>query len=196
MKHVLYSIALFAFLLISFRGNAQDRIVSTTPIKTEHMGLKLCDVSEDARIVQAVMHYTNKELGTDLFVDSGNLGAITCVRLVTNGNIMYYGGGNWNNIDVYLNKDNKIAQIQFSAVYKNVNQAKKAFEDFCTSLSNKYGKGNAPVVDNRFWTDNINTVGVNYEETAAVSGDDAVFFHLYYVNRALWSEIEAAMSDL
>ena len=88
MKHVLYSIALFAFLLISFRGNAQDRIVSTTPIKTEHMGLKLCDVSEDARIVQAVMHYTNKELGTDLFVDSGNLGAITCVRLVTNGNIM------------------------------------------------------------------------------------------------------------
>lgn len=93
-------------------------------------------------------------------------------------------------IDVQLDKESKVFYIGFVSSYESLDKAKNQFEEMREQLSQKYGKENNYGNQSVFWTDDTNSVGVFYEESSAINGNDRSFCTLYYANIALSDEFE------
>ena len=61
------------------------------------------------------------------------------------------------------------------------------------TLSQKYGQYNSYIEGNAFWTDDTNSVGVEYIESNAINGNDRSFASMYYVNIELAEEFEESL---
>lgn len=181
-----------AVLLITSCGSTpQKRIVSQTPIKTEVLGLKLCEITSESKVEKALTKATDK---TFLTTTEKN-GAITAVRAfpLNIGGLdpFTYGTLAWHFADIVVNDKKEIVEIRLTASYENVERAKEQFQAATAVLSQKYGKGNSnEEMHVIFWTDDTNSVGLTYEESSAINGNDRSFCTMYYVNRALSDELE------
>lgn len=178
-----------SILVWSCGNNTPKRIVSEVPIKTEVLGLKLCDLSSERAIEKAITKATDKIVLTD----SEKNGVGTNVRVFPVSLDLNYGGLSWHYVDVTLNEDKKIVFISIVASYENVERAKEQFNAATQVFTQKYGKGNLnEEYQNVFWTDDINSVGLTYVESSALNGNDRSFCTLYYVNRELSDALEKA----
>lgn len=188
------SVALFA---VSCGNNSQKRIASETPIKTEVLGLKLCGVTSESKVERALAKATDKEFLTTTEKDGG----VTAIRAYSIGwggvNTFNYGTLSWHYADILINDKNKIVEIKLTASYENIDRAKEQFDAATAVLSKKYGKGNLHgETCNNFWTDNVNTVGLVYQEGSTINGNDRSFCTMYYINIALAEELERQTPDV
>jgi hypothetical protein len=167
-------------LAVSCKGNDTSRIISNTPVKTEILGMKLCEKSNENSIQKAV----SAALGEPVLIDSQSNDQVgRVVRAIPSSLHFNYGGYPWTYVDVSLDGNDTIAQIILTASYESVEVARKQYEAVIELFTQKYGKGNThPSNQLTFWTDDTNSVGVSYEESAAVNGSDRSFCSLYYVN--------------
>ncbi len=188
MKRFVWILAtLISFILLCSCGNNSKRIVSEKPVKNEILGLKLCTVSSQEDIEWKV----GMSLGQYVYTNNDNFDIRSVVRVVPSSLKVHYGELSWNNIDVTLNKDNRIVAISFDASYESIEMAKEHFEAAKNIFSKKYGKGNENKEDHViFWTDDINSVGVSYEKSSTILGQDRYFCTLYYVNIELSEKLE------
>jgi len=186
--HAVLTIAICAVLLMpSCKQVSKQRIVSETPIKSEVLGLKLCDVSSENKIEIAV----SKEISKQVYTESEKAGTGTIVRVIPLSLDLNYGGQSWHYIDVWLDENQKIVEIRITASFESVERAKEQFDAATLIFSQKYGKPNEEQ-QNNFWTDDTNSVGLLYHESSAINGNDRSFCELYYVNRELIDAFEKA----
>lgn len=183
-------ILLSALSIISCGNNTQKRIVSKTPIKAEVLGLTLCNASSEDAIEDALSKATEKLFYTQS-EKTGNATTVRAFPLPAMVSQINYGALSWHYVDVILNKDKKITEIRIVASFENIDRAKEQYDTACLVLSQKYGKGNAnDEYQTTFWTDDTNSVGVNYVKSSALDGSDRCFCTMYYVNRELANEAE------
>lgn len=184
---------LSAVLFVSCENRTQKRIVSETPIKTEILGLKLCEVTDEEEVEYALGEATDKFFHTIV----EEIGAGTCIRAFSmtlfgyNQDPFIYGGLTWHYVDIFINDREEIVKINITASFESVDRAKDQFDAATIILSNKYGKPNVNEVGQaNFWTDNINSVGVHYEESNTINGDNRSFCWIYYTNIELAEELQ------
>ena len=191
MKRIASILTILAasILVWSCGNNTPKRIVSEVPIKTEVLGLKLCDVSSESAIEKAITKATDKIV----LISSEKNGVGTNVRVLPVPMDLNYGGLPWHYVNVTLNEDKQIVSISIVASYENIERAKEQFNAATQVFTQKYGKGNLnEEYQTIFWTDDTNSVGLRYEESSAINGNDRSFCTLYYVNRELSTALEKA----
>lgn len=175
-----------SLLLWSCGNNPQKPIISEVPIKTEVLGLKLCEKSSENAIKKTIGKVTDAYILTQ----HQKIGTASAIRAVPMTMDISYGGLSWNYVDVGLNQDNKIALVSLMASYESIDRAKEQFDSACQVFTQKYGPGNIYKEEHRaFWTDNINGVELSYEESSTVSGEDRCFCTLRYLNKKLYEAI-------
>ena len=184
MKHLSSIFWSLCLIIICSCGNSgQKRIVSETPIKTTVLGLQLCSKASESSIRTAISKATNLYIYSEEKRYEG--GPIVRIQPASYFN---YGGLSWHYVDVRLSKDNLIVSVAIMASYENLEMAKKQFLDATRIFTRKYGSGNQKGEQTVFWTDNTNSVGLNYEESSTIAGNTRSFCTLYYVNIALSDE--------
>ena len=175
-------------LVASCKGKDSSRIISEAPVKTEILGMKLCEKSNEKSIQKAVSTATDEAV----LIDSQNNDQVgKTVRVIPSSLSFNYGGYSWTYVDVALDGEDMISQITLVASYESVEMARKQYEAVIKLFTQKYGKGNVhPSNQLTFWTDDTNSVGVVYDESAAANGNDRSFCSLYYVNIELFDALE------
>lgn len=172
----------FACLAVAISCTQQPkRIVSSIPVKSNIMGIELGIKTNSCTIEGLLFDATGK-----FFVmQQENIGTGSVIRAITLSMDIYYGGASWSYIDVRLDENSKVFSIELVASYESLERAKDQFEMMSTLFGQKYGKGNKNGEQLIFWTDNINSVGVTYNESNAINGNDRSFCTVYYTNISL-----------
>lgn len=176
-------------ILLSCASNTHKIIVSDTPIKTEVLGLNLGDISS----VEAIEFAISKATYMTVYTENEKYGVGSYVMAVPASLDINYAGLSWTYSGVILNGENQIVQIDLIGSYESFENAKKQYDAAIEIFTQKFGKWNAGEgINNVFWTDNTNSVGLRCEQSSAVSGNDRSFCVLYYVNIALVDEMDEA----
>lgn len=166
--------------------NQSKRIVTDVPIKTEILGVKLCEEMSISEVRYALMDHTDQYFETTT-QKNGNVEIYRNVPTELNFN---YGGLSWTYIDVGVTKDSEVYVLSLAGSYESEERAKQQYDSAVAIFTQKYGKGNAH--DNLvFWTDNVNSVGLVYYKSSAINGSDRSFCELYYTNIALSDKVAA-----
>lgn len=187
-KISLLTVFALLFVLVSCKSTTPSRIVSQQSVKTEILGLKLCDKTDENKVEKAL----KSVIGEYIITDSQRNQNGKTVRAVPSSLSLSYGGLSWTYVDIILDGENNIVSIQLTASYESIDNAKRQYEQAVATFEQKYGKGNVnPLGQLTFWTDDVNSVGVAYQESAAISGGDRSFCTLYYVNIALGDRLDA-----
>lgn len=198
MKH-LAAIAIiisFVSLLVSCKDQSSKRNVSEIPIKTEILGLKLCEQTNEKAIKKAISEATGESVRTETRKNSvGSTIRVYPTQWLSSFN---YGGFSWHYVDVELNEDNKVFRISVQGSYEKYENAKDQYDAVLNVFSKKYGKGNENEksdqdFENIIWTDDTNTVGLTCHQSIAVNGQERSFCYLYYVNIKLATAFEQAI---
>lgn len=164
------------------------QVVSDEPIKSDIMGIELCSITNCTAIEKAF----TEETGTSFLAQQEEIGTGSFIRLLPLSFDVYYGGASWTYIDVLLDEDSKVVYIAFVSSYESLDKAKKQFDMMREQLHQKYGKGNNQEEQFVLWTDNINSVGIHYEESSSINGNDRCFCTMYYTNIALSDAFDEA----
>ena len=185
MKRVLFICLVAALSLISC--NQPRKIVTDTPIKTDILGIKLCETMTVYDVQSALMENTDKYFVTTP-QKNGNEEVFRAITMDWNFN---YGGLAWTYIDVGVTKDSEVFAAKIVGSYESEESAKQQYDAAVAIFTQKYGKGNNVSENNIFWTDDVNSVGLMYYKSSSVDGSDRSFCELYYVNNALTKKVEA-----
>lgn len=184
------------FLICSCSSTTNKRIVSKTPIKTEILGLQLCEAVNEIDIQNTLAKATDKAIT----INREKMGDIFMYRAYPISEIVsqiHYGTLSWNYIDVTLNKNGQIVGISFTGSYDSVGLAKKQYEAACKVFNQKYQEGNVRKNNHvTFWTDDCNTVGIEYEQSLDLMGNRRSYCTLYYVNISLSDEAKNSSIDV
>lgn len=179
----------FVFLVVIFSlisCNQSKRIVTDIPIKTEVLGVKLCEEMSVSEVRYALMDHTDKYFETT----TQKIGSAEVYRSVPMDLNFNYGGLSWTYIDVGVTKDSEVYVLILGGSYESEESAKRQYDSAVAIFTQKYGKGN--VRDNVvFWTDDVNSVGLVYNKASAIDGSDRWFCELYYCNIALSEKVKA-----
>lgn len=180
--------ALAVMFTASCKPNKPSRIVSEQAVKTDVFGLKLCEKTDENKVEKALEKAFNDYVLTD---SQSNQNGKT-IRAVPSSLSFSYGGMSWTYVDIILDGEKNIVSIELTASYESVENAKRQYEQAVATFVQKYGKGNVhPEGQLTFWTDDVNSVGVAYQESAAIGGGDRSFCTLYYVNIALGDRLDS-----
>ena len=186
---LILAVIITVFAVVSCGGNGSRRIVSDIPIKTDILGLKLCEITEEQKIEETVSDAIDEYVITDSQKQSYG----KTIRVLPVSMDFLFGGFSWMYVDIDLNKEGRVAAIRLTSSYENVESAQRQYDQVSALFKQKYGNGNLhPSNQLTFWTDNVNSVGVEYEQSSAINGNDRSFCVLYYVNIALADSIEEA----
>ena len=179
MKRVFIAI-LVCLAIVSCNGSR--RIVSDTPVKSEVLGIELCTKMSMSEIENALMEHTEKFF----FTTSERVNNYRVYRSMPLGLNFSYGNMTWMYCDVLVTDEDEVVTIQLAGSYENLDYAEKQYKKAVELFTNKYGKANVSD-DNKlsFWTDDVNTIGVQYYNSNALNGNDRSFCELYYANIAL-----------
>lgn len=162
------------------------RVVSDEPIKSNIMGIELGSTINRATVESTL----SEETGKLFFCSQEKMGTGLVIRSFPMNFDVYYGGASWTYIDIQLNGDSKVIYMAFVSSYESLDKAKEQFDTMSEQLHQKYGKGNASGEQRLFWTDDTNSVGICYEESSAINGNDRCFCTMYYANIALSEAFE------
>lgn len=172
-------------------GNNQQpkRIVSETPVKTNVLGIELGAKVSAEQVKQSLKKATDKTFSTHIEkIDDVE----SCIRAIpAYDNYFIFANMSWHYADIRLNQNNLVYEIELTSSFESVEQAKEMFEAVKAIYDNKYGKGNEEG-QWKFWTDDTNSVGISYEKSSAINGNDRSFCHLYYTNISLINALQAA----
>ena len=183
-----FGVFAFLFVVMSCNQKAPTRIVSQQTVKTEILGLKLCDRTDEKKVEKAL----ESSIGEYIITDSQRAQNGKTIRAIPTSLSFSYGGNSWTYVDVSLDGEDQITAIELTASYENLENAKRQYEQVVATFEQKYGKGNIhPEGQLTFWTDDVNSVGVCYQEAASIDGGDRSFCTLYYVNIALSDKLDA-----
>lgn len=179
----------FVFLVVIFSlisCNQSKRIVTDIPIKTDILGVKLCEEMSYGNVEYALRDYTDQYFETT----NQRIGNMEIYRSIPMDLHFSYGGLSWAYIDVEVTKDSEVFVVKIVGSYESEESAKKQYDAAVAIFTQKYGKGN--VRDNVvFWTDDVNSVGLVYYKASAIDGSDRWFCELYYGNIALSEKVKA-----
>lgn len=187
-------ILLFVTVGCNQNQKAPTRIVSQQVVKTDILGLTLCDKTNEKKVEKALQNAIGEYIITDSQKDqTGKL-----IWAIPSSLSFSYAGCAWTYVDVTLDGDDSITAIGLTASYENIENAKRQYEQIVSTFEQKYGRGNVhPEGQLTFWTDDVNSVGVYYQESASIDGSDRSFCSLYYTNIALSDKLDAQnMSDI
>ena len=107
-----------------------------------------------------------------------------------------FGGFSWHYVDVTLDEDSRVVGIAFVGSYESLERAKEQFEAVGRIFEQKYGEGNKNDEKHLvFWTDDTNSVLLNFEESSALNCSDRSFCTLCYVNDELAEAMNKAYSS-
>lgn len=183
---IIFAIAIFVAC------NPNKRIVSTVPIKTNVMGIELCEPTTTSKIEKILNKNTDHYL-YPLYEKDGNTTFCRFIpilpHLITPGFISY-GGLSWKYILVGISEESKVYLIGLVGSYESIETAKQQYEEAVSAFTQKYGRGNESE-DNIFWTDENNSVSISYGKGSTMGGSDRYFCTLSYSNIALSDRIEA-----
>lgn len=193
----------FGIAAVGCKDNAKDkqkaimepeRIITQQSVKTEILGLKLCEKTYEGMVEEAL----EDTIGDYVIVEGQRDGVGKIIRAVPVSMSFSFGGSAWMYIDIHLDREDNIVMIELTASYENIENAKRQYEQVMATFERKYGKGNVhPEGQLMFWTDDVNSVGVNYQESAAINGEVRSFCTLYYTNIALFDKLqEQNVSDI
>ena len=173
---------------------APTRIVSQRPVKTEILGLKLCEKTDEEMVAEAI----EEAIGDYVMMEVQSVGTGKTIRALPVSMSFSFGGCSWMYIDVSLDGDDNIVGVSLNASYENIDNAKRQYEDVVSTFEYKYGKGNVFLNGHAtFWTDDVNSIGIEYKESASINGKDRSFCSLHYFNVALADKLnEQNMSDI
>lgn len=178
----------FVFLVVSFSlisCNHSKRIVTDIPIKTEVLGVKLCEKMTAGEVRYALMDHTDKYFETTT-QKNGSAEMYRSLPMDLNFN---YGGLSWTYIDVGVTKDSEVYALSIVGSYESEESAKQQYDSAVAIFTQKYGKGN--VGENVvFWTDDVNTIVLTYHKSSAIDGSDRSFCELDYANIELSGKVE------
>lgn len=176
-----------SLILWACGNNTPKPFISEVPIKTEVLGLKLCEKSSENVIKKAI----GKATDAYVITQSQKLGTASVIRVIPLAMEISFGGLSWTYVDVALNQDKKIVLVSLAASYESIERAKEQFVAACQVFTQKYGQGNVYKEEQRaFWTDNINGVELSYEESSTINGDDRCFCTLRYMNKDLFEAVQ------
>lgn len=183
---------LMSLLLLASCGNQSKRIISSETIKTTIAGLELCSNQTNSSIEEAV---ENEFPDLFFYQDTQHNGIGCLIRLLPMFNkSVIYANLNWTYIQVALDNNSKVYNVSFIGSYESVESAKQQYDATVLTFTSKYGKGNTTNLSEKssitFWTDDINSVGVSYEESSSLNGSDRSFCTLYYTNIALSNDFD------
>lgn len=179
----------FVFLVVSFSlisCNQSKEIVTDIPIKTEVLGIKLCEKMTAREVRYALMDHTDKYFETTT-LRNGN---VEIYRNFPTELSFNYGGLFWSYVDVSVTKDSEVYVLSLVGSYESEESAKQQYDSAVAIFTQKYGKGNVRE-NNTFWTDNVNSVGLIYYKSSAINGSDRSFCELAYANRGLLEKVAA-----
>lgn len=187
-KISLLAVFVLLFIVESCKSTTPSRIVSQQSVKTEILGLKLCDKTNEDKVEKALKSAIGEFIITNIQRNQNG----KTIRAIPSSFSFSYGGLSWTYVNVYLDGENSIVLIELTASYESIDNAKRQYELAVATFEQKYGKGNVnPQGQLTFWTDDVNSVGVAYQESAAIDGGDRSFCTLYYVNIALADRLDA-----
>lgn len=162
--------------------NSNKRIVSETPIKSEILGIELCKKQSMSEIEEALMEHTDKFF----FIKPEKVNNLKQYRSFPVDFNFLYGNMGWTYCDILVTEDDEVITINFVGSYENLDDAEKQYKTAVELFTNKYGKANVNEDNNlSFWTDDINTVSVQYSNSSSLNGSDRSFCELHYENIAL-----------
>jgi len=176
----------FLVVILSLIACTQSkRIVTDIPIKTDILGVKLCEEMSVSEVRYALMDHTDKYFETTT-QKNGSAEVYRSVPMDLNFN---YGGLSWTYIDVGVTKDSEVYALSIVGSYESEESAKRQYDSAVAIFTQKYGKGN---VDENvvFWTDDVNTVLLTYHKSSAIDGSDRSFCELAYANIELSEKVE------
>lgn len=179
----------FVFLVVIFSlisCNQSKKIVTDIPIKTDILGVKLCEEMSISDVRYALMDHTDQYFETTT-QKNGNVEIYRNFPTELNFN---YGGLSWSYIDVSVTKDSEVYVLSLVGSYESEESAKQQYDSAVAIFTQKYGKGNVSE-NNTFWTDNVNSVGLIYYKSSAIDGSDRSFCELAYANRGLLEKVAA-----
>lgn len=100
----------FVFLVVILSlisCNQSKRIVTDIPIKTDILGVKLCEEMSVSEVRYALMDHTDKYFETTT-QKNGSAEVYRSVPMDLNFNYVNYGGLSWTYIDVGVTKDSEV----------------------------------------------------------------------------------------
>ena len=118
----------FVFLVVGFSlisCNQSKRIVTDIPIKTDILGVKLCEEMSISDVRYALMDHTDKYFETTT-QKNGNVEIYRNVPTELNFN---YGGLSWTYIDVGVTKDSEVFVVKIVGSYESEESAKKQLKN-------------------------------------------------------------------
>ena len=184
MKRVFFICLVVVCGLISCKQSTKSRrIVSSVPIKTEILGVKLCEEMTACEVRNALMENTDKYFETI----PEKYGCVEVYRSIPEGFNFNYGGLSWLMVDVVTN-NSEVYKIVITGSYESIESAKQQYDAAVAIFAQKYGEGNVSE-NNTFWTDDANSVGLSYYKSSALDGSDRSFCELYYLNIALSDKV-------
>ncbi|MBP3482486.1 MAG: hypothetical protein J6K28_03740 [Alistipes sp.] len=183
---------MFCVLILSSCSSHKIRVVSSERIKTNIVGIELCSNQNETGIEKAL----SREFPDKLFMVTtqidGKGKAIRAFSLLDQ--TFAFANLSWTYVEVDLNEKSQVYCIAIIGSYESVENAKKQYDLVVSTYTEKYGKGNydqnSSDSETVFWTDDVNSVGVQYEKSAAINGSDRSFCTLYYTNIALLDKFE------
>lgn len=188
---IIFAIAIFVAC------NPNKRIISTVPIKTNVLGLELCESTTTSKIEKILNKNTDHYL-YPFYEKDGNTTFCKFVPIsshLTRGSILY-GGLSWTYIQVGISEDSKVYFIGLVGTYESLETAKQQYDNTVEIFVQKYGMGNESE-NNTFWTDETNSVSISYYKSSTMDGSDRYFCELAYINAALLDKIAADnLSDI
>ena len=181
----------FIAILSLISCNNTKRIVSDIPIKTNVLGVELCERMTFEQVAEVLAKNTNLYFMPVPMSQQG--GGSVVYRLMPEGLNFQYGGLSWTYIDVNVTKDSEVCSISLVGSYESIENAKRQYDSAVSIFAKKYGKWNKVEGESEsiaYWTDDVNSVGVGYAESSTLNGADRSFCELYYVNIALSDKVE------
>lgn len=186
---------LSALIIIACGNNQQPlRVVSETPVKTNVLGVELCSKVTKDQVKTTLNNATEKTFYA--VEDNLDYYKVITANPCFDSNFSF-GTRFWHYARVYVDQKDLVYRIELTQTFESIDKAKEEYESVYALYTHKYGKGNEQHNDKgeslTFWTDDTNSVGVFYEESATIKGEDRSYCILYYVNRELADAVDAAM---
>lgn len=186
MKRIIIIAIFVASWLLLSCGNQTSKgihgVITEVPIKTEVLGLNLCEESSSKAIEKAIKKATN----SPVILNEQNMGKKTIIRAYPVSLVLIYGGLSWHYVDVTLNEDKKIIGIEIVRSYESLEGAKNRLNEASQVFTQKYGEGNWDEDGHSvLWTDSKNAIYLDAKKSSSINGNDRSFCTLTYVNNEL-----------
>lgn len=197
MKRILPFIAFMILCLVasscfnaSNSSKGKMKIKSEVPIKTNILGLTLCEERSELSVKWAITNFLE---GEDVHYHLTINETCTSIEARPYDLTLFYGGVSWMQARIYRDKNDKIYVIRFETSFIELEDAVALYDKEVSIIQGKYGKGNVEKQEElsaTTWTDGTNTIDLYYQKGKNGLGQVRYYCYLAYFNNDLVESIE------